>query len=75
MASSSVVPLRRDYLLTGIPVPSIEGLMELMTSVQPVEMPILDITIPSRIIKSIMEDCHVRSILECTTREAVTALL
>ena len=59
----------------GDPVPSIEGVMELMTSVQPVEMPILDITIPSRIIKSIMEDCHVRSILECTTREAVTALL
>ncbi|CAM0878492.1 unnamed protein product [Alopecurus aequalis] len=76
LSSPSVVPVRLDDLLTGVP-PSIDGFAELMTSLQPIEMAVLDITVPSRIIKSIKDEYRVYSkgSLPCSTFEAVTAVL
>lgn len=78
LPSPSVPPVRRDDTLTGVP-PSSDGFMELMMSLRPVDMAILDITVPSSSIDRIKDAYRrVRSSnggWPCTTFEAVTAVL
>ncbi|CAM0958706.1 unnamed protein product [Alopecurus aequalis] len=76
LPSPSVLPVRWDDRLLPGPTRSNDGFMELVMSLRPVDVAVVDITVPPKVINGIKEEYRVHSHgVPCTTFEAVTALL